>query len=329
MSGAGIEESGALLGGRGYRQGAPSWFENLDWAKFEEAAKPFTKIYDPPQFYSLPYTNCFFPTAIPCCGHRSTVCDQPAVAHPCCCASIVRHCIPGLETVKISEPDEWFKRILRLKNPHTPEHLLGYYWMEDNNAPEVLMGFQQIDWLPDQSMGWLNPKYNWTNDATCFGACCATLNCTANHMTAWPFTISPNKKWLNIASNWIYIFQPGDELHTPDGTKIEIHPGDMMRLSFFDATDPATKPAYQYLVRRVAYLNEDGELVKTKAYDELKRRATMEDFPITCRCCCGCCECLPPCSHEGTVKYFERLNNHQTVSIPPSMQKMWPDVAFD
>jgi len=71
--------------------------------------------------------------------------------------------------------------------------------------------------------------------------------------------------------------QPGDQIHRPDGSPVEFEPGDMMRMAFHDNTDPSSGLAYQYLVRRVAYMDDSGNLVKTKAYEELKRRALMPE----------------------------------------------------
>merc|ERR1719401_719786 len=95
------------------------------------------------------------------------------------------------------------------------------------------------------------------------------------------FEISPDGKWIHIRliaqsgrdSHWIYVIQEGDVFTRPDGTQIEFTPGrDMMRLSFV-----GERIAFQYLVRQVAYLNSDGELVKTEAYEKLLAEAKKTD----------------------------------------------------
>merc|ERR1711904_347337 len=91
------------------------------------------------------------------------------------------------------------------------------------------------------------------------------------------FTFLPDRKFININPQWIYVMQPGDQIHRPDGSPVEFEPGDMMRMAFHDNSDPSSCLAYQYLVRRVAYMDESGNLVKTKAYEELKRRALMSE----------------------------------------------------
>merc|ERR1719343_543937 len=100
------------------------------------------------------------------------------------------------------------------------------------------------------------------------------------------FHISPDGKWINIQlvvqsandSHWIYVIQDGDVFRRPDNTIVDVTPGqDMMRLSYMDG-----EIVFQYLVRRVAFLTSDGELVKTKAYEELLAEAKKTDDEMLC-----------------------------------------------
>ena len=106
------------------------------------------------------------------------------------------------------------------------------------------------------------------------------------------FEYSPDHKWIHITyrtsstSNWVYVIQPGDVFKTPDGQVIDVTPGeDMMRVSYA-SLDTKDKITFQYLVRRVAYLDADGKLVKTPNYDKLMKVA--ESSTQFCTCCdCG------------------------------------------
>merc|ERR1712139_589265 len=64
--GAGTEERS--LG----RMAAPGFLQTTDWKKFEEAALPYTKIYDPPQ---LKGAGQYAASLTDCCTHRSKVCS--------------------------------------------------------------------------------------------------------------------------------------------------------------------------------------------------------------------------------------------------------------
>lgn len=176
--------------------------------------------------------------------------------------------------------------------------------------------------------GYVMPKYNWTNDASCWGSCCLFMNCTGTPSVAWPFTFLPDRKFLNINPQWIYVMQAGDEIHRPDGTPVEFEAGDMMRLAFNDNTDPTSGLTYQYLVRKVAYLDENGTLIKTKAYEELKRRALMPE-PERKRNWCTCFGCTCPWpSKEEIPGLFTPLADEQMFQVAPPLEQMWPDVRF-
>ena len=121
-------------------------------------------------------------------------------------------------------------------------------------------------------------KYNWTIDAWNLWGLILTCN---GYWTGGGHLLetSPNGKWTHItfaetkASHWIYVIQPEDVFKTPDGEVIDVTPGDdMMRISF-DSLDTTGGIGFQYLVRRVAYLDESGKLVKTPNHEKLMKVA--------------------------------------------------------
>merc|ERR1711879_485038 len=89
--------------------------------------------------------------------------------------------------------------------------------------------------------------------------------------------------------------------------------GEMMRLTAIasDADNPNMNNGilrYQYRVRKVAYLDSEGKLVKTAAWDDFKKYV---DMPLKYDpCCCGYCWCL------------SRSSSHSKTSrcCPPKMQ---------
>ena len=301
------------------RQQPAAFLASLDWQKFEAAALPLTKIYNPPQLVS---TCKGFGARVSMCGnclftHRAPICAKPQF--PCCCASAAQGRVQDLAHVKLSEPDEWFVKMLSVEHPNTPDFMKGIFWMEDNYAPEVLLTFQDMDWVSG-TRGYFNPKYSWTNDPTCIGTLCLCMHLNNSPRSAWPFSVSPNGKWININPQWIYRPDEGEKITRPDGSVVEMGRGDMIRVSFANASDPTSGMNYQYLVRLVAYM-ENGKLVKTKAYDELRRRATMPD---TIGSCCGYYNCSAV-GDNYIFDAYEPLSDHQTMLFPPPLEVMWPD----
>merc|ERR1719324_178783 len=106
-------EDMALLGGASKderflgRMSEPSFLKTMNWKTFEEAALPFTRIYDPPQ---LKGAGQYAASLTDCCTHRSKVCSVS-------CAPWFQKRVHNLEYGKLSEPDSWFSRMLRTRIP--------------------------------------------------------------------------------------------------------------------------------------------------------------------------------------------------------------------
>eukprot|EP00429_Kryptoperidinium_foliaceum_P030480 CAMPEP_0176127592 /NCGR_PEP_ID=MMETSP0120_2-20121206/64446_1 /TAXON_ID=160619 /ORGANISM="Kryptoperidinium foliaceum, Strain CCMP 1326" /LENGTH=276 /DNA_ID=CAMNT_0017462625 /DNA_START=115 /DNA_END=945 /DNA_ORIENTATION=+ len=241
-----------------------------EWAAWEgKAVKP--ELYDPSVATFEDWFLCPARARMPCC--------MPCCRFLCCCGL-------RLNRESLHSPDEWFMRMLRERHPNCPEEFAGIWWMKDNDAAEGLITLQDGSWENPRLMR-KSAKYNWTVDADNLWGAFLTANFWVrggNH----EFSRSPSGKWVQIsaigvgASNFIYVIQPGDVIKKPDGTILETTPGeDMIRVSYktLDNQDTVT---FQYLARRVAYLDEEGKLVKTKYYSEIVDVARMSD-----RCCRG------------------------------------------
>lgn len=188
--------------------------------------------------------------------------------------------------------------------------------MADNLAPpEHLMTFHDADWATED-LALKNITYNWTRGPTAFGAglfCFVQTNGNTIRIE-----MSPDKRWVSIGGSsgdptWIYIPEPGEKYKTPDGSQITPGMDEMMRVTYNNDADPKSGLNYQYRVRRVAYLDDEGRLVKTTAYEDLKRVATMplDGGPS----CCGCCWCM---SDEGrALKNWPQLPSHTVVKYAP------------
>ncbi|CAE6970319.1 Stra6 [Symbiodinium natans] len=250
-----------------------------DFEAWEKLAKP-PEIYDPPQRAQTCCTRCVYQSL------RSTACCIAPIARVCsapCCQ---------IKMEKISDSDEWLVRMLQTgTHPNFPEALKGVWWLQDNVAAEGVMTFHDAEWTT-ASVGMKSSKYNWTVDACNLWGVVLTGNFWirgGRHL----FEFSPNRKWISISvsnpggSHWIYVIQPGDVFKTPDGEVMDLTPGeDMMRVSYA-TLDTKSEVGFKYLMRRIAYLDADGKLVKTPNFEKLLKVATSNP-----QHCCGSCGCL-------------------------------------
>jgi hypothetical protein len=107
----------------------------------------------------------------------------------------------------------------------------------------------------------------------------------------WPgaaFYISPNKKWTSLtepgSKNVFYELQPEDKgkIKRSDGTYLEFEPGDKLRLKWQETGIPSLdkNPVLVYIAlqRRIAYLDQNGDLVKVQPnYDNYIRACSTAD----------------------------------------------------
>jgi len=292
--------------------------------EWEKAAKA-PQIYDPPQlragsapFNTLNWATQRSPLCAPsCCGALSGVSCLKTLFSA---SSSVSGEGSDVEYHKISEPDEWFLKMLSTGvSPHCPEHMKGVWWMKDNLASEVLVTFQDMDWTAPR-VGNKEARYNWTAAAnTLYG----TL--LIQKMHAHFFQVSQNGRWINLGeTSWIYVLDASDTLRRPDGTPVPFTPGeDMMRVTYESSNgetgnadairhDSNAQISYQYLVRRVAYKGPNGELVKTAAYADLLHDVRL---PTVGGCCGNLCYSNLP--KQEVMGSFVPLSDEQAVILAP------------
>jgi len=304
-------------------KGTPSfWTNGIPWSTFEEEKPPL--VYQPPQ-WKPGYLCGSFNGLCQMCNWwqmRSPMCSSPCV--PCCCAWCITKCVPNNERVSMTDPDAWMMKMLNAgTHPKCPENMKGIFWLCDNNAPhEQIFCFHDADWVTDKIA--LKTYYlNFGVAATAEGA--VTLLGAGLTGAMLRIEVSPNGKWVSIAGGstpgWMYVPQRGDKFeckgeYAPElyGASLPLDVGnELMRLSHDDETQPLSAPNYQYRVRRIAYLDERGQLVKTQAYEDIKKRGT-EPFKAGFEpSCCGYCFCLgkdalalgnyPQVSEDFVVRY--------------------------
>jgi len=257
-------------------------------------------VYNPPQLKK---------SWQPCClGNVNWMTRDSPVCNsfPCCIGQFCRGCVlPCLNKKKqmISQPDEWFVRMLQAAKPGCPERFQGIWWMKDNNVPEELVTMSDGLWRPGPEPGQMTAEMmmykNWTYGGTsAFGSILACLEATEKLKSTWTWD---GGQWIWIGgASFIYLLEEGDVLRRPDGSVPAYTPGvDMMRVTWSGSSPEdmdTSKPFFQYLVRRVASLDPAGRLVKTDAYNELLDRTRRPNVPGAC-CNYGLCN-IPVDSYE-------------------------------
>jgi len=281
--------------------------DGVNWEKWEADAKPPDK-YDPPQFATgyLPKSSC---TCWNWWQQRSRVW--------CCCACCVyKCCVKNVEYLPFEQPDEWMVKMLSTGvSPKCPKRLQGIFWLQDNIAAhEHLVTFHDADWATER-LGLKDISYNWTRGPTAFGAFLACFVQSKGYKMR--LEVSPNEKWLSFCGSgepqWMYMPSPGEQYTTPDGKTIVPDPEELMRVSFKDSSDYTSEVTYQYRVRKIAYLSEDGTLVKTSAYNDLLEAATMPLEPSPC--CFGQYWCVS--DEQRAYKNMPQLPSQTVVKYAP------------
>jgi len=305
-------------------QDADPFFRNgIDWQEWNKRAPQPPQVYDPPQL-----RPGFLPKQLCLClnwwNQRSPLLAGPLI--PCCCAaSVYKCCIPNREYVSFAEPDKWMLKMLSTgTHPNCPEEMKGIFWLSDNIAAhEHLVTFHDAIWANDK-LALKSLQYNWTRGPTAFGAGLFTaIKVKGNTLR---IELAPDSGWVSIAGSsgnptWMYRPKEGETFKYPDGSTLVPEKYSLMRVTWGDDANPTSEISYQYWVRRVAYLDESGNLVKTPAYDELKRLSTQpQTYPPCCGCTmCGYCVCRPQTCYCAplSLRDYPELPSHTVIQYAP------------
>jgi len=112
----------------------------------------------------------------------------------------------------------------------------------------------------------------------------------------------------------MYIPSPGETYERPNGEVIKPGEEDLQRIQFANDADYNSEIVYQYRVRKIAYLDDAGNLVKTSAYEDLKERATMP-LPPRCKPCFGYCWCMD--DESRAFKNLPEVSTHTVIKYAP------------
>jgi len=288
----------------------------VDLAAWEKEAVP------PPQYNPPQLKEGYMPRYVYCCNwwqQRSPLCALPCP--PCCLAPCLRRCLlPSAETLQFDKPDEWMVKMLTTgTSPNCPEEWKGLYWLCDNIAPhEHILTFHDADWRDDKFMQKIYSN-NFSAGTTAFGT--GGLIGAKFMNVKLGIQISPNGKWINmgrdqIGDGMIYRVGPEDNFLLPDGNKLQYEDGLMMRISGIDSNSPVVDQShvsYQYLVRKIAYLDDQGKLVKTPAYEELRKLAAepLKFEPS----CCQLFYCISP--EQQALRNFPMMPTETMIMYAP------------
>jgi len=248
-----------------------------DWGKLVAP-----KLYDPPQFKKS-WQPCGLGN-INWMTRDSPMCNSfPCCLSQCMITCCLKPCFRK-QPVELSNPDEWFLRMLQAENPSCPEHLKGLWWMQGNIVPEQIAQFSDGDWVaaPEQEemIGTKKLYQNWAYGTNAFASILSCFNAARKFET----TLAKHGKWAALGGDaYMVLLEEANEIVNPDGTVPRYTPGvDWMRLTWTDSSLSELK--YQYLMRRIAYLDGQGKLVKTDAYSELMEKTSL---PGVQGCCCN------------------------------------------
>lgn len=248
---------------------------NIHWLTWDTDNKDFS--YEPPQLKTNYFSSCF--KYGNCLTYQSTFCLS--------WLPLYFNCLKCLKpnTTKIDlieEGDTFLRNMLKMDNVNCPDNLKGVWLLKDNIINETFITLQDANWTDDSNASKVISN-NWSHNyniqgllLSCLVSICA-LNLTLN--------ISPDKKWIRlnyvISDGYIRIFS--NEKEVWDDNLNRVRKDDLGRVSFDDSGDINSRVKYQYLIRKIAYL-QDGKLVKTKAWDEFIEASLKKDTISNCLC---------------------------------------------
>lgn len=311
------------MGGSGGKQNAKSNKQAFDdsFSSFQKSAVGIATppAYEPPYFtpQNIGDISCGFlkcnvthrapiGAAPPCCFAQGLVCCAKAMFAPWC----------KLDVFRMSDPDEAFKKLLASCNPDCPDMMKGVWWMQDSPDANIIVTFHEADWSSTKKSATKQALFNWSADyGTCQGALTIVSGCAPQHIE-----VSEDGKWICFLApgysrpQFAYVMQPGDVLRKPNGEVVSCDPGDWVRVNYSDSYNPSSTVALQYRVRRIAYYDEFGALVKTDAYDEYVKSAKA---PLPHEgCCCNYFFC--GLSNSEIAEDFQAMSDEQAIIYYPA-----------
>jgi hypothetical protein len=237
-----------------------------EWLQWEKN-KPTIIDYQPVQIQNT--DSCYGLD----CGHRSPYCGYclPVCFLPsmCCC---------GKQKINIiEEGDTLLKSMLSKESDKCPNDLRGVWWFGDNVSHERLVTLSDADWVTDR-YAVKDMTQNWTNNWTSIG--CFLTSCVGLLSLKMKIEISQDNEWIaidyNLRRDWMKrvdkeLLYPKDWFDMDNRGKVGVSKGDILRISYDNYLYPKTT-TYQYVLKRVAYLDDRGNVVKTAQWNEYMKR---------------------------------------------------------
>lgn len=242
------------------------------WETWEKV-KPTITSYRPKQlepnsnYCCIQYINC---------NHTSPVCCYPWLEpiYNCC----IEKCYKQEVIDVVENEDEVLNRFLKKRSPKCPEYMRGVWWLKDNAVQERLVSLEDADWQTNR-YAVKDMRYGWSRDYSCMGGvllCCVDLVRLNSYIE-----VSPHDDWvvLSFVGQKLWMKPMNNEVNYSDKWWVEdergtvgIEKDDMFRVTYSDSLKPTEESTYEYVLKRVAYLDESNTLVKTPHWETFKQR---------------------------------------------------------
>lgn len=311
----------------------PKNVEIIDWDKFYATNPKVPEVFDPPQKKNM--DGCLY--APLWWWNRSCLGEPcPSILHSCCGFHK-----PHMD--RISNGDSLFNKLLKAEttSQSTPEPLRNHlFWTKDNIAPETLLNLSTFAWREQTEESKVIGVGELVEALTSNPSCLGYLFAYLNSRTTMIVQGSPDGKWFCIAGLnevteqcsyiYIYIVQEGDEFRTTEGEVIDdVKPGDCVRISWGDQLNPYetdnSKITYHYFLRRVASINEEGQLeLNTRHYADLLKVATSDASDKCCETCCFTFTCCTSAEErfDFQVNHVSDKQYFKMVAAPPTAEEI-------
>jgi len=171
---------------------------------------------------------------------------------------------------------EWLVPFFNGADPAVPERHRGVWWMQDNSVAEDLVAIHS-SFEPDGSFR-LNGYSNWSKRATLGGLGQHLFSYMLNIVQ---FAIPRSDGNVTLKDGMLIKVK---ELVDSEGNAVAFDPSqDWVRITLLDKQKPELGYVYQYRMRRIAYMNQEGEIVTTPAFEDMIQEKRDTERSV-CQC---------------------------------------------
>lgn len=205
---------------------------------------------------------------------------------PCCasCAKGCRNvCLPMYKSVNLYD-EEWMQQMLHGTATEYAKEFDGIWWLRDHALHTTLFTMRDLTFekkmnhpVWDEVASISMSKHWMRNETTCMGVILTSWYHVAPRLNLY---ISKDAKWIQLGNSPFQFMRRIDNSLKNAIQLQDVQVGDFLRVNI----DEHGNIIYMYLIQKIAFRNQQGRIVTTKAFEEMKSRLSMSSSStFTCQ----------------------------------------------